>query len=486
MDQALATCLAFPPEGPLDDDVAYDQAIQAHLLKLTKLLKDPPVPLCQYGGQLLELTDPEYNSLSYLAVLHSLCVPSLVEPREFVLDKLVRFLLGFDPRQIRYAGSHLSEILTAVCNGSLLPPAVAVEVVSAAILKIDPTGSMFTSTHLQLAKLAYNTNNIDPALKVVEKNIVFYPGMANSKRPAMLCDMTLSPSVYIHKDTGFTNPVKATSVLEYDLLSGMMFCSKRDWEKAHAAFERILTFPTRDGGCSKIMAEAYKKWVLVSLLSKGKVIPIPQYAGPAAAKAYQILGKPYKEVASLFDTTNAEELRSEVEKSSQIWQDDQNVGLMKEVLSAYQEWQIKNLQKVFSKISIAEIRQQTKSAQTGAILNSDDDIEALIQNMIISNSLKGVLEKNDDGTVFLTFLPSSTVLSEAEYAQELAKTAVQLKDLEPIFKATNERLGTSREYIKHLIKEQKRAADKSELDPTMGFESHVDDEDLMGGVTSTA
>ncbi|KAK8050632.1 hypothetical protein PG994_012362 [Apiospora phragmitis] len=466
MDQALATCLAFPPEQQvLQDDAAYDQAIQAHLLKLTKLLKDPPVPLGQYGGQLLELIDPDLNSLSYVAVLHSLLLPNLVGPREFILDKLVRFLLGFDPRQLRYAGSHLLEIMTAVCSGSLLPPSVAVEVVSAAILKIDPTGSMFISTHLQLVKLAYSTNNIEPALKVVEKNIVFYPGMANWKRPTMLCDMTLSPSVYIHKETGLTNHVKAASVLD------------ENGEKAHAAFERVVTFSTREGGCSKIMAEAYKKWVLVSLLFQGQGHTLPQYAGPAAAKAYQTLGKPYKDVASLFDTTNAEELRSEVQKSSQIWQDDQNVGLMKE---------IKNLQKVFSKISIAEIRQQTKSAQTGTNLNSDDDIEALIQNMIISNSLKGVMEKNDDGTVFLTFLPSSTVLSEAEYAQELAKTAVQLKALEPIFKATNERLGTSREYIKHLVKEQKRAADKSELDPTMGFESHVDDEDLMGGVTSTA
>ncbi|KAK6841338.1 hypothetical protein PG989_010109 [Apiospora arundinis] len=485
MDQALATCLAFP-EDTLKDDATYDKAIQQHLLKLTKLIKDPPVPLVQYGAQLLELVDPEVNSLSYIAVLHSLLFPNVVGPREVVLEKLVQFLMGFDPRQLRYAGSHLLEILNLVCGGSILPPSVAVEVVSAAILKVDPTGSMFTSTHHQLVKLAYNTNNIEPVLKVIEKDIVFFPGMANSKRPAVLCDMTLSPSVYIHKETGLTNPVKAGAVLEYDLLSGMIFCSKREWTKAHAAFERIVTYPTREGGCSKIMAEAYKKWVLVSLLSKGKLVSLPSHTGPAASKNFQILGKPYKDVASLFDTTNAGDLRSEVEKSSQVWQEDNNVGLIREVLSAYQEWQIKNLQNVFSKISIPEIRHQTKSAQTGNILNSDDDIEALIRNMIISNSLKGVIERNDDGTVFLTFLPSSAALSEAEYAQELAKTAVQLKALEPIFKATNERLGTSRDYIKHLIKEQKRAADKSELDPTMGFESHVDDEDLMGGVTSTA
>ncbi|KAK8126664.1 uncharacterized protein PG998_002423 [Apiospora kogelbergensis] len=466
-------------------DPALATFIQTHLVKLAELIKEPPLPLDQYGAQLLELIDPEVNSLSYMAVLHTLLLPNVTGPREVILEKLVKFLLGFDPRQIRYAGSHLLEILTLVCGGSILPPSVAVEAVSTAILKIDPAGAMFTSSHLQLARLAYSTNNIDPALKVIEKNIVFYPGMANWKKPSMLCDMTLSPSVYIHKETGFTNPVKAASVLEYDMLAGMMFCSKRDWTKAHAAFERVVSYPTRDGGCSKIMAEAYKKWVLVSLLFKGKLVPLPLYTGPAAAKNYQTLGKPYKDVGSLFDTTNADELRTEVEKSNQIWQEDNNVGLIQEVLSAYQEWQIKNLQNIYSKVSIAEIRQQTKSAQTGSILSSDDDIEALIRNMIISNSLKGVIEKNDDGTVFLTFLPASTALSEAEFAQEMTKMAVQLKALDPIFKATNERLGTSREYIKHMIKEQKRAADKSELDPTMGFESHVDDEDLMGGVMST-
>ncbi|KAK8021516.1 hypothetical protein PG990_006654 [Apiospora arundinis] len=486
MDQALATCLAFP-EDTLKDDATYDKAIQQHLLKLTKLIKDPPVPLVQYGAQLLELVDPEVNSLSYIAVLHSLLFPNVVGPREVVLEKLVQFLMGFDPRQLRYAGSHLLEILNLVCGGSILPVSFRS---SRGRLRCYPE-SRSDRKHVHVntpptCEACLQHQQHRAGSEGYREGHCIFPGMANSKRPAVLCDMTLSPSVYIHKETGLTNPVKAGAVLEYDLLSGMIFCSKREWTKAHAAFERIVTYPTREGGCSKIMAEAYKKWVLVSLLSKGKLVSLPSHTGPAASKNFQILGKPYKDVASLFDTTNAGDLRSEVEKSSQVWQEDNNVGLIREVLSAYQEWQIKNLQNVFSKISIPEIRHQTKSAQTGNILNSDDDIEALIRNMIISNSLKGVIERNDDGTVFLTFLPSSAALSEAEYAQELAKTAVQLKALEPIFKATNERLGTSRDYIKHLIKEQKRAADKSELDPTMGFESHVDDEDLMGGVTSTA
>jgi COP9 signalosome complex subunit 3 len=365
-------------------------------------------------------------------------------------------------------------------------PSVAVQVLATAILRIDPTGSMLTTTHIHLAKLAYNTNNIPPALQVIDKSIVFYPGMANHRTPELLCDRSLSPSAYVNKDTGITAGIKSAAILEYDLLCGMMYCSERDWAKAHAAFERVVTFPTRDHGISKIMSEAYKKWALVSLLLNGKLQAPPTYTGAAATKAYNTLGKLYQEIAVIFETDGAGELKTEVEKHTKDWQDDGNTGLIGEVLAAYQEWQILNLQHVYSKLSIAEIRQQTKSAQTGDILGKDEDVESLIQNMVISGTLKGVIEKNDDGTTFLTFLPPSAVLSEGEFAKEITTTAMRLKALQPVFKATNERLGTSKEYIKHLAKEQRRAADKDTNDPTAGFESHVDDEDMMAGITSTA
>lgn len=305
--------------------------------------------------------------------------------------------------------------------------------------------------------------------------------MSNHGHPQFFCDLSLSPQAYISKESGLTNALKSTAVLEYDLLVGLIYCSRRNWAKAYAAFERVITFPTRDSGTSKIMAEAYKKWILVGLLLNGKYEALPTLTGSGATKLYQTLGKPYKEVATLFETDNAEELMAEVAKQAAIWNEDQNLGLIREVLAAYQMWQVLNLQHVYSKISIAEIRQRTKSGQSGNNLSKDEDVETLIQNMIISGMLNGVIEKNDDGVTFLTFLPPSTVLSEQDFAKELARTAFRLKALQPVFKATNERLGTSKEYVKHLAKEQRRGADKIEQE----FESHVDDEDLMGGITST-
>ena len=44
----------------------------------------------------------------------------------------------------------------------------------------------------------------------------------------------------------------------------------KDWERALLFLEIVMVSPTASTA-SKIQAEAYKKWVLVSLLHRGKV-----------------------------------------------------------------------------------------------------------------------------------------------------------------------------------------------------------------------
>lgn len=343
---------------------------------------------------------------------------------------------------------------------------------------------MLTSTHLLLAKLAYETDNIPLALPVIEKDIVYYPGMANHETPQYLCDLELSPSSYISKNTGLTTLLKSAMVLEYDLLCGMMYCARREWGKARAAFERAVTYPAKENGCSKIMVEAFKKWILVSLLSEGKHRDSPPYASPATSKTFGILGRPYIALAMAFATDDAQQLKLEAGKNAQAWADDGNVGLVEEVVASYQQWRVLALQDVYTEISIPEIRRQTKSAETGAPLRNDEDVEALIQNMIIAGMLKGVIQKNDDGTKFLIFLSPTTHLSERELAEETQRAAVKLKELKTIFVATNQRLGTSKEYIKWIVKESKREKASDAQDPTLGFDTQIDDEDLMGGLSA--
>ena len=391
-------------------------------------------------------------------------------------------------------------------------PHAAVKALSHAILRLDPPGSILTSSHLLLARLSYNSDQIDDALEVIDKSIVFYPGMANRGEAQYLCDPTLSSPSYISRETGLTAVLKPQNVMEYDLLCGMMYCSKRDWVKASAAFERVVTFPTREHGISKIMVDAYKRWVLVSLLWKGVHLENPSPLAATAIKFYEVLGKPYTVLASHFPTEAAHDLKNEADANAQLWQEDNTVGLVREVLAAYQKWRVLALQDVYSKISIAEVRRQTRSAETGTHLPRDEDAEALVRNMIISGMLSGVVEKNDDGTAFLAFLPANAAataaLSEQDFAAELARSAQRLRQLRPLLRATEDRLATHKDYIRHVVKESKRDKSSDFAASTAGFgvpgsggpgsstlgglgglgggfNVEVDDEDLMGGIIST-
>jgi COP9 signalosome complex subunit 3 len=398
-----------------------------------------------------------------------------------------RFLLTFDARQIRYAGPAFSSILEIVQTGQVFPASLTIELLAAALLRLDPTGSILTSHHLPLVHLAYQTQNTRHVLPLISKSIVFYPGMRGQTETRPLCDMRLPSSAYISIESGLTGRVSSAEVMEYDLACGLIHLSQHDWASAAAAFERVLTFPTRDGGCSTLMAQAHNKWILVNLLLAGTLRTAS--VSPNVSRSFATLSKPYVELAKAFEKGASEggagELKAEAEAGANFWAEDRNDGLVREVLAHYQRHHVLRLREVYSKISLEDIRTLTHSAQTGKPLDKASDIEVLLRNMIASGMLAGVENQGH-----LTFLSEGEELTEAQFAAELEKSA--RRGLAPIIQATQERLGTSRDYVRHLVKEQKKREDvaagggsgagafREVLD--VGFDSQIEDEDLMTGV----
>lgn len=341
---------------------------------------------------------------------------------------------------------------------------------------------MFTSTHLQLVKYAYQQSWVDPVLKVIDHDIMFYPGMAGQKDAKILCESDLAPAAYISFDTGLTESVKSSSVLEYNLLSALCYMSKRDWSKAHRALERVISHPSKEKGVSKIMDESYKRWLLVGLLRDGKESTLPAYTSLAAKNAFATLGIPYKNVATLFSTNNASQLRADVEANLQLWEDDSNLALITEVMSAYQKWQIINLRDIYKQIPISRLRETTLSAETGEMLKDNEEVIRLVREMIGSGLLNGELLLGSSGDEsYLSFHDDSVTLTETEFAHEVARCSKNIEDLGWQYRAANDRLTNSKEYVRWMVREQKRA-EKDSADPGIGFDSQIEDEDLMTGI----
>lgn len=69
---------------------------------------------------------------------------------------------------------------------------------------------------------------------------------------------------------GLSAKLSYKDYLRYFLYGGMVYMALKDWRKASHFLGIVISMPTA-GAISMVMVEAYKKWVLVDLLEKGKV-----------------------------------------------------------------------------------------------------------------------------------------------------------------------------------------------------------------------
>jgi COP9 signalosome complex subunit 3 len=338
-----------------------------------------------------------------------------------------------------------------------------------------------------LVKLALESRNHNnaylDAVPVLDKYILYFPGAANQPKPKHVCDMTLGPTSYITPASKLTEKLKPLDVLEYFFYSGMVYIGLRNWDSALQCLENAVTYPSERDGVSKVMVEAYKKWVLVSILLEGRLLSLPKSTSSNAAKQYHILAKPYETLAQIFETGTAARLKAEADIGHILWQNDCNTGLVLNVLSAFQKFQIRNLANVYSKISIPEILSQTHSAETGAKLSSPQQMESLIQDMIAQGELHASMSSSPNGPSILTFSPSGPVLSEAQIQRELAASTERIQALTKEIKQTDRMLTHDKEYIKFVQKQRKNAkqgsGDQGIAVMDMDYNDAIEDEDIM-------
>lgn len=351
-----------------------------------------------------------------------------------------------------------------------------------ALLRLDPSGSVLTTTHHLLANVAYTTSCIELARPVLEKTIIFYPEPTSQGK--FICDESLPPTSYMTKSMGFTGDLTPSHVLEYDMMRALVFIQERRWAPALDALERCITFPADETSVSTIMLQAFYKWSLVSLILHGRIIGLPGAPSPAATHAYESRGELYVRFDTLFAEEDASAFSEYRRQNNANFANDGNLGLVDEVLASFQQRQIIRLGDLYSKISIPEIRQLSQSAVTGKSLDTDDEVVHLIRGMIDTNVLRGHLHSPGGGQPdYLEFLPASEALTEAEFAKQVLAARADIEALDAVAMTANAGLTRHKDYVKHLQREKKRKEkDPEARDLGVDFDTQIEDEDLMLGV----
>ncbi|KAI7115987.1 hypothetical protein KC352_g34170, partial [Hortaea werneckii] len=230
MTDAVATMLSFPPDNidtlsPRD----YDKTMDSYLKKLEKL---PASAWTKAVGEqnVLELIDPEVNSLPYLNSLLQQVRAAAKDRKkqEELLDNAIIFCTSFDPVQVRYLGEQwrdLMEWVTDMLANLSMPDFSAV---ASAMLRLDPTAGTFTSLHLHLVRRCLEIGVPSQALPILDKNLYAFPvAPPKNAQEDLLSEPHELSNAFITTKSGFTHKLHSDSVLEYYLLGAHVYIGLR-------------------------------------------------------------------------------------------------------------------------------------------------------------------------------------------------------------------------------------------------------------------
>lgn len=214
----------------------------------------------------------------------------------------------------------------------LKQPMRAIHPLRVAIAKIRQSPEQLTPVHADFVQACLCAKNYKAAVAVLEDEL-----------------FDLDPSA-----TGIT----PREVMRYYYYGGMIYAGLKEYRKALEFFKMVFTMPALT--LSAIMVEAYKKYVLVSLLVHGQLVPMPKHTSSVVQRSLKTLCSQYGELATAYSTSSTDEVHKVATTHSGIFDKDKNFGLVKQVIQSLYRRNIQRATQTYLTISLADIADTVK------------------------------------------------------------------------------------------------------------------------------
>ncbi|XP_019867891.1 COP9 signalosome complex subunit 3 [Aethina tumida] len=327
----------------------------------------------QLLDNVLETLNIQQHSLGVLAVLCAKFSAPTTSTLDNRYTQVQEFILGCNGEQIRFAPDTFAELCHHFTNYlvELKQPIRGIVLLQKAISKLRLYDSQLTSIHADLCQLCLLAKVFKPAIEVLD------------------IDITGICQEIAHNPNG--PQFDAKYFLLYYYYGGMIYLAVRNLDRALYFFEVAITTPAH--AISHIMLEAYKKYILVSLLLHGKVQTVPKYASTVVTRFMKPLSQPYHDFANAFTLNNATELNNLLTKHTEVFVKDHNMGLVKQVSSVLYKKNIQRLTKTFLTLSLSDV-----ASRVG--LPTPGDAERHILSMIENQQIYATINQKDGMVVF--------------------------------------------------------------------------------------
>jgi len=184
---------------------------------------------------------------------------------------------------------------------------------------------------------------------------------------------------------------EATSVTPKDMLlyyyyGGILYTGLKDYKKALGFFRMAVTAPAVV--LSAIMVEAYKKYILLSLLVHGKVLTLPRYTSAVVQRYHKTSFPQYQEFATAFSTHSTDDLHKCAEVHADIFQKDKNLGLVKQCIQSLYSKNIQRHTQTYLTFSLHDMAASAK-------LSSATEAEKHVLRMIEKGEIFATINQKD-------------------------------------------------------------------------------------------
>ncbi|XP_075161278.1 COP9 signalosome subunit 3 [Haematobia irritans] len=358
----------------LSSSGAFEE-LATHLLDSTEILTKNWNIL----DNVLETLDVQQHSLGVLYVLIAKfnSLPNSNADVNILLKSVKDFIQQCNIYQVRLAAHAYYELCHQFTNTMVNQPRCihGLTTLSAAIDNIRTCETQLTPIHADLCQLSLKSKCFRVALKYLDIDITTISTAAETRG---------------QNQTDTTN-LDAKYFLLYYYYGGMIYTAMKNYERALYFFEVCISTPAM--AMSYIMLEAYKKFILVSLILHGKIQPIPKYASQVISRFIKPIAQAYHNLAVAYATTLSEEVRNCINKYTETFERDNNMGLVKQVATSLYKKNIQRLTKTFLTLSLSDVASRAQ-------LPSAAIAEKYIFNMIKSGEIYATINQRDGMVIF--------------------------------------------------------------------------------------
>lgn len=409
---------------PLEPLIAQIQGLSsssADIARLHTILKHSDETLRSDSSRLypiLQLIDPSIHSLGFLYLLDAFSAASVSNQQqaEEAVPIIARFINACSVEQIRLA----PEKFVSVCKRLkdlvtlLEAPIRGVAPMFTALRKLQVSAEHLTPLHAEFLMLCLLAKCYKTGLSILDDDVF---------------EVDHPRDLYL-----------------YCYYGGMICIGQKRFQKALDLLHNVVTAPMTM--MNAIVIEAYKKYILVSLIRHGQFsTSLPKYASPLAQRNLKLFCQnPCIELAQTYNNGKVAEVEAFVNANAGRFEADNNLGLAKQVVSSMYKRNIQRLTQTYLTLSLEDIANTVH-------LNSAKEAEMHVLQMIQDGEIYATINQKDG---MVRFLEDPEQYKTCETIEHIDSSIQRIMALSKKLTATDEQISCDQLYLSKVGRERQR------------------------------